>query len=108
MRMLEGEPWPGNVRSLASVIENAVFRATKGTIDEEVLSQALDRRAPRKAPAREEFSVLSSEERKSEAVVRRALEACDWNGAAAADLLGIPLRTFRRYLSKYNIRKRFG
>jgi DNA-binding NtrC family response regulator len=106
MRLLEGEEWPGNVRGLASVIENAVFRATQGTIDAEVVIQALGRQATRKTPA-PEIATLPPEERKSEAVIRRALEACDWNGAAAADLLGIPLRTFRRCLSRYGIRKRF-
>jgi len=109
MSILEGEAWPGNVRGLASVIENAVFRSPQGTIDAEVVFQALGRQATKKAmlTEREELAKLSEEARRSEAVVRRALEACDWNGAAAADLLGIPLRTFRRYLSKYHIRKRF-
>jgi len=110
MRILEGEAWPGNVRGLASVIENAVFRSANGTIDAETVVQALGRQATKKAAVteREELANLSEDSRRSEAVIRRALEACDWNGAAASELLGIPLRTFRRYLSKYNIRKRFG
>ncbi len=108
LTILESEPWPGNVRGLASVIENAVFRAPDGMIDAEVVVQALGRQTRRKAPAaeREEISKMSPEVRRTEAVVRRALEISDWNGTAAAELLGIPLRTFRRYTSKYNIRKR--
>lgn len=110
MRILEAEPWPSNVRGLASVIENAVFRSVNGMIDAEVVVQALGRQAqPRTTTAeREEISNLPPEVRRTEAVVRRALEISGWNGTAAAELLGIPLRTFRRLLSKYNIRKRFG
>lgn len=110
MRLLEAEAWPSNVRGLASVIENAVFRSADGTIDAEVVAHAVGRQAPRKAPTaeRNEIAALPEEARRTEAVVRRALELCEWNGTAAAELLGIPLRTFRRMLSRYHIRKRFG
>jgi DNA-binding NtrC family response regulator len=109
LRILEGEAWPGNVRELSSVMENAVFRSTNGTVDAEVLSEALGRQGTTNpAPdERQEIAGLPPEARRTEAVIRRALEACDWNGAAAAELLGIPLRTFRRYLSNFNIRKKF-
>jgi len=110
MRLLEAEPWPGNVRGLASVIENAVFRSTQGAIDAEVVMKALGGHPQKMAQVadREGIAILPEEERRTEAVIRRALEASQWNGTAAAELLGIPLRTFRRYLNKYNIRKRFG
>jgi DNA-binding NtrC family response regulator len=109
MHLLEAERWPGNVRGLASVMENAVFRSVGGTIDAEVVAQALGRQEVGTEPAakHEDLATLPSEERRTEAVIRRALEACQWNGKAAAELLGIPLRTFRRYLSNYNIRKKF-
>jgi len=109
MRILEMDPWPGNVRGLASVMENAVFRSVGGTIDAEVVKQALGGQGQKDEAVRrpDEFAQLSSDERRTEAVIRRALEACQWNGKAASELLGIPLRTFRRYLSNYNIRKKF-
>lgn len=105
--ILEAESWPSNVRGLASVIENAVFRATNGMIDAEVVVPALGRQTPEK-PRPADIANLPPEARRGEAAIRRALEACGWNGTAAADLLGIPLRTFRRYTSKFNIRKRYG
>jgi DNA-binding NtrC family response regulator len=110
MRLLEGDAWPGNVRGLASVMENAVFRSAGGVIDAEIVARALGRQAPRKEPSaeREEIAALPPEARRTEAVIRRALEITGWNGTAAAELLGIPLRTFRRCLSRFNIRKRFG
>lgn len=109
MGILEAEPWPSNVRGLASVIENSVFRATRGIIDAEIVLQSLGKQFPRKTPqmAREEIAKLSPQSRRTEVMIRRALELSGWNGAAAAALLEIPLRTFRRYTRKYNIRKRF-
>jgi DNA-binding NtrC family response regulator len=107
MQILENEPWPGNVRGLASVVENAVFRCVDGMIDVEIVLKTLGRQAT-VASEREEIAALPPEARRTEPILRRALEACGWNGTAAAELLGIPLRTFRRYLSKFNIRKRFG
>jgi DNA-binding NtrC family response regulator len=109
MSILEAESWPSNVRGLASVMENAVFRATRDVIDADLILQALGRQPQRKEPAAEqtELANLPLELRRSEASIRRALEVTGWNGAATAQLLGIPLRTFRRYTRKYNIRKRF-
>jgi DNA-binding NtrC family response regulator len=111
IEILEGEPWPGNIRGLASVMENAVFRSAGGTITAEGVTQALGRQGSAtkmNGQQEEELTQLAPELRRTEAVIRRALEVSGWNGAAAAELLGIPLRTFRRLTSKYNIRKRFG
>jgi two-component system response regulator AtoC len=109
MSILEAEQWPSNVRGLASVMENSVFRSNGAVIDAEGVLQSLGRQTPRKVPdiERDEIVKLSPEERRSEAVIRRTLELTGWNGAAAASLLEIPLRTFRRYTRKFNIRKRF-
>jgi DNA-binding NtrC family response regulator len=109
MGILEAESWPSNVRGLASVMENAVFRSTTEILDTELILQALGRQTQRKAPTveRTEIANLPDDMRRSEAIIRRALEITEWNGAAAAALLKIPLRTFRRYTHKYNIRKRF-
>jgi DNA-binding NtrC family response regulator len=109
MTLLETESWPSNVRGLASVIENAVFRSTGPMIDVDVVLQALGRQTQRKAPTieRTEIATLPPDQRRTEPVIRRALEIAGGNGAAAAELLGIPLRSFRRYTRKYNIRKRF-
>ena len=109
MSILETQKWPSNVRGLASVMENAVFRASGPMIDTEVILRALGGQTERKAAAAEctELSGLPPEERRTESAIRRALEVTGWNGVAAADLLGIPLRSFRRYMSKYKIRKRF-
>src|SRR5207247_2560766 len=88
MRILESEPWPSNVRGLASVIENAVFRSTGGSIDASIVLQALGRSVPAEtfAVERERLTALSPDLRKSEAVIRKALEVSDWNGKAAAQI----------------------
>ena len=109
MNLLEAESWPSNVRGLASVMENVVFRSNREIINADLVHQALGRQPQRKESLveRTELANLPLEIRRSEASIRRALEVTGWNGAATAELLGIPLRTFRRYTRKYNIRKRF-
>ncbi len=55
----------------------------------------------------QEARLASGADRKSEESIRRALEETKFNGAAAAKLLGIPIRSFRRYCKAFGIRKKF-
>lgn len=45
--------------------------------------------------------------RKSKESILDALQRTNFNGAEAAKLLNIPLRTFRRYTKAFGIRKKF-
>lgn len=44
---------------------------------------------------------------RSDSAIRAALEQANNNGAEAARMLGIPLRTFRRYMSRMGLKKKF-
>lgn len=107
LRLLTNHTWPANVRGLASVIQNAVFRASDGVVDAAGVLRALGTRSGLSVDEEvRRLSELSKRDRRTESVIRRVTELTNWNGKKAAELLGIPLRTFRRLTRRYGIRKR--
>jgi DNA-binding NtrC family response regulator len=93
LEALEGYAWPGNVRELQNVLERAVILST-GRIDVEEL--ALERAERRSG----EPGLLRSLER--EAIVR-VLAEVDGNRRAAAERLGISLRTLQYRIKEYGL-----
>ena len=117
--------WPGNVRQLEHVLLNAWILADDPELDVGDLAlpggppavaalAALPAPEPVAAPTAAVVPVGSGPARRSaraisqhHAVERdriiRALEACNWNRVKAAELSGIPRRTFYRRLREYGI-----
>jgi DNA-binding NtrC family response regulator len=93
---LRAAPWPGNVRQLRNALERAMILCDGPTLDED-LFVAL------RAPLADESGEVSLEKMEQRAIVR-ALEAVQGNRRAAAERLGIGVRTLYDKLKRYDIR----
>jgi transcriptional regulator with PAS, ATPase and Fis domain len=98
--------WPGNIRELRNVLERGVLLAGTGPIDlGELPMERMLRRFPEAAPAPEPSAGtprLTIREVEKQAILD-ALAACGGNQTRAAELLGMPRRTFCTRLKDYNI-----
>jgi transcriptional regulator with GAF, ATPase, and Fis domain len=108
LRRLQGYGWPGNVRQLEHVLLNAWVMSE----EQELLPEDLE--IPdgfRPATAERSPSVLRAQKKGTTSQHRRdereriieALRSCNWNRVKAAELSGIPRRTFYRRLREYGI-----
>ncbi|TVP42523.1 MAG: sigma-54-dependent Fis family transcriptional regulator, partial [Gemmatimonadales bacterium] len=106
--LLKQHPWPGNVRQLFNVLEQAAAFGTGSRILPEHLPpeflRGKDGAAPRDAPD-DSNRTLAEVER---AHILRVLEASGGNKALAARKLGIPRRTLYRRLDAYGLDARGG
>lgn len=123
LRRLANCSWPGNVRQLEHVLLNAWVLSDKDEIDAEDLelpaAQATERarlvelapdddddeadsseRVEVGKPPRQTLSSHLSDERTR---IAEALAACNWNRVRAAEMLGMPRRTFYRRLKQYQL-----
>jgi transcriptional regulator with GAF, ATPase, and Fis domain len=96
---LMGYAWPGNVRQLRAVLENAVVMSESDTIDAGDLLLP----APGPAPADQPPS-LNLEEVEAW-TIRLALQKTNYNNSQAARLLGIVRETLAAKRKKYKIGK---
>jgi DNA-binding NtrC family response regulator len=119
LRRLASYDWPGNVRQLEHVLLNAWVMSDQ----QEIMAEDLDlpgtasmsaERAPAQGPADEPVvpvaavakparQTISAHFRDEKARIADALSACNWNRVKAAQLLGIPRRTFYRRLRQYKL-----
>lgn len=115
---LANYPWPGNVRQLENVLLNAwvlsegnevdvddldlPMRSTKlqGTTAQPVSQKPASSNRVQPPSKKETLSQHRRDERER---ILSALKACNWNRVKAAELSGIPRRTFYRRLRKYGI-----
>jgi DNA-binding NtrC family response regulator len=67
------------------------------------VERAAETLAPRSAPDSVKKGTLSDRRRTEKDRIIEALEACNWNRVKAAELSGIPRRTFYRRLREYKI-----
>jgi two-component system, NtrC family, response regulator AtoC len=123
LAQLRAYAWPGNIRELRNVMERALLLASGGTITAEHLPlERMRRVSPGTAPvttlvpgpasvaAAKPSTIatpaggvaLSMVEIERQAILD-ALVRCAGNQTRAAELLGIPRRTFCKKLSEYNI-----
>ncbi len=102
VRRLCAYEWPGNVRQLEHVLLNAWLMSEGDELGEgDIQLPDQSRSTPRSAPraARSEAEYKDSEKER----ILRALAACNWNRVKAAELTGIPRRTFYRRLKEFGI-----
>jgi len=114
LRRLAQYSWPGNVRQLEHVLLNAWVMSEDPDIDvvDLELPDKLRASAPPSLPVSSQREItppvkskgtLSEHRRTEKDRIIAALEACNWNRVKAAQLSGIPRRTFYRRLREYNI-----
>jgi DNA-binding NtrC family response regulator len=96
--------WPGNIRELRNVMERALLLASGGIVTPEHLPLDKMRRLARRAaaPASAAVPPRSLDELEKQAIID-ALVRCGGNQSRAAELLGMPRRTFCKRLAEYNI-----
>jgi DNA-binding NtrC family response regulator len=118
MRRLGEYEWPGNVRQLENVLLNAWVMSE----EPELLAEDIelpDAWVPRSGPTREAQApgvrrdapaalplrkgTVSEHRREERERILEALRSCNWNRVRAAEVSGIPRRTFYRRLREYGI-----
>lgn len=107
MKLLEEQEWPGNVRQLGSVLENAAIMSLGESIEPDNLPQDLIKRQRKSGMVngRGELSpecrfLLSDIERET---ILEAVAFTKGNKTDAAELLGISRRTLQRKFSEFGI-----
>ena len=102
MALLEGYPWPGNVRQLENTLQRLALLAADGPITREVVEadDGLSRALLGDLAAREPVYSLERNEKEQ---IRRALEACGGNRNRAARMLGISRATIYRKIKEYDL-----
>ena len=98
--LLQRHDWPGNVRELRNAMERAAVLAGQSAIEPEHLPPEIagsEGAPPAGAGLRDEM--LDLERRR----IVEALERCDGNQTKAAELLGMPRRTFVKRLDEHGI-----
>ena len=106
MRKLEGYDWPGNVRELENAIERAFILETAAEISAANLSvgvsAALRSKSVPVIPA-EGLDFETYMEDLQREYFEAALKRSGGVQVKAAELLGIPYRSFRHYMRKFNV-----
>jgi len=110
LRFLCSCPWPGNVRQLENTLLNAWVMSDRPELVEDDFELAGLRRAvtgvepstPPPAGRAVEVSLIDHEAGEKERILA-ALTSANWNRVKAAEMCGIPRRTFYRRLRKHGI-----
>ena len=102
-RRLTAAPWPGNVRELRNALERAIILSDGGELRPEHL--AIDADVFDEAPAGDRVSLSEgSLEELEKRAIERSLAGVGGNRRAAAEQLGIGLRTLYEKLKRYGLR----
>jgi serine/threonine-protein kinase PknK len=116
LRKLMGHPWPGNVRQLENVLLNAWVLSDEPELAAEDISLPESRPRPAvpapgakmaaaaaPAAARKVETSLDAHKATERERILSALASCSWNRVKAAEMVGLPRRTFYRRLREYGI-----
>jgi DNA-binding NtrC family response regulator len=99
-------PWPGNIRQLQNVVQQAVLVSDGSELLPEHLPQSVSRRdEPPKVMPSPSFndSLLGTRQMLERAMIQRALENAVYSRAGAARSLGISRVTLYKKLKKYGL-----
>jgi transcriptional regulator with PAS, ATPase and Fis domain len=100
MDYLKSYSWPGNVRQLKHVMEQAVILSEDEEIDQNVIASTLNRKPDQALPGAMISARIEEVERKA---IMDALKTCNGNRTRAAELLGISRRKLIYRMKKYKI-----
>ena len=116
LQRLSQYDWPGNVRQLENVLLNAWVLSDELELDAAdfdipdgwvsgapVALRAVRETIPRGAPSKLPKGGPSEHRREERERIMEALRASNWNRVKAAEISGIPRRTFYRRLREYGI-----
>jgi two-component system response regulator PilR (NtrC family) len=107
MDLLEAYDWPGNIRELENVIERAVALEKSQAILPESLPDHIAKRVPKGTVAgvlpESGFNLEEHVAGLEREYLMQALQRAGGVQVKAAELLGIPYRSFRYYAKKYNL-----
>lgn len=110
LRRLSDYRWPGNVRQLEHVLLNAWVLSDQPEIDAADLElpasagpSSKTKSPPSRTTPRKKRRSLSSHHDDEKSRICEALSACNWNRVKAAEMLGMPRRTFYRRLKQYGL-----
>jgi two-component system response regulator PilR (NtrC family) len=109
LQLLEAYEWPGNIRELENVIERAVALEKSQAVLPESLPEHIVKRVA-KGPAaagllpESGFNLEEHVEGLEKEYIAQALARAGGVQVKAAELLGIPYRSFRYYAKKYNLK----
>ncbi len=109
MELLEGYEWPGNIRELENVVERAVALEKSQAILPDSLPEHIVKRVSKGTAAagvlpESGFNLEEHVEGLERGYITQALQRAGGVQIRAAELLGIPYRSFRYYVKKYNLR----
>jgi two-component system response regulator AtoC len=105
MKALLAYPWPGNIRELENVLEQAMVLSESDTLDEESFSGRLQATDLRVEPgyASDDLSVKRRSAELESQLIRRALERTGGNRSKAAALLELSPRALRYKIKDYGL-----
>src|SRR5262249_32168047 len=105
MRSLESFPWPGNIRQLENVIQQAVLVSTGPVLQHAHLPPSVQRHAvaPTVNGAATGRSLVQNREEVERVSIQRALEKASNNRTEAANALGISRVTLYKKMKKYGL-----
>jgi DNA-binding NtrC family response regulator len=100
MELLERYSWPGNIRELENVIEQAVLISKNKYIDVDDIPLAVQNHQPTVFKSMNLKEALTEPEK---SIIRQALEVNHWNRQAAAQALEINRTTLFKKMKRYGL-----
>ena len=97
MKLLKAQPWPGNIRQLANIVERTLLVTPGDTLD------ARDFQAQGLSPEMEVADTPGRLKSREKTEIENALTEAGGNLTRAAAILGITRQTLYRRLAKHNI-----
>jgi DNA-binding NtrC family response regulator len=110
LRALEAFPWPGNIRQLENIVQQAVLTSSGNELKLHHLSPMIDLRTDRADPTTTPLppagfggTLKQSRESSERANILRALEKAGQSRTRAAQLLGVSRVTLYKKMKKYGL-----